>query len=259
MGRMIMIASGKGGVGKSTIASSMAVSLARRGLRCLLLDADVGLRNLDLMMGVQDRVFYELSDCLNRRCSLDEAVVAHGSFPLLHLMMAGQEAKPKDFNQKDLTRIAKTLKRRYDIILVDAPAGIGRGVKNFISHCDQFILAATPDDVCLRDTEKIARIIMEATGEHPYLVINRYDRRLARQGVIADPKHTALALDLPLLGVIDQSESVYRAMLAGNTIPEGADAPVVRALESICDRLLGVPQTKKGWIHKLFGKESMLL
>ena len=94
MGRMIMIASGKGGVGKSTLASSLAVSLARRGMRCLLLDADVGLRNLDLMMGVQDRVLYELSDCLCRRCSLDEAVVVHGSYPLLHLMMAGQEAKP---------------------------------------------------------------------------------------------------------------------------------------------------------------------
>ena len=259
MGRMIMIASGKGGVGKSTLASSLAVSLARRGMRCLLLDADVGLRNLDLMMGVQDRVLYELSDCLCRRCSLDEAVVVHGSYPLLHLMMAGQEAKPKDFNQKDLTRIAKTLKNRYDMILVDAPAGIGRGVKNFISHCDQFILAATPDDVCLRDTEKMARIIMEATGKHPYLVINRYDRRLVRRGVIADPKNTAQALDLPLLGVIEQSESVYRAMLAGKTIPEGADAPVVHALESVCDRLLGVPLTKKNWLHKFFGKEGMPL
>ena len=105
----------------------------------------------------------------------------------------------------------------------------------------------------------MARIIMEATGKHPYLVINRYDRRLVRRGVIADPKNTAQALDLPLLGVIEQSESVYRAMLAGKTIPEGADAPVVHALESVCDRLLGVPLTKKNWLHKLFGKEEMPL
>lgn len=256
---MIMIASGKGGVGKSTIASAMAVSLAKRGMRCLLLDADVGLRNIDLMMGIQDQILYELADCVSRRCTLDEAVVVHKAYPLLHIMMAGQEAKPKDFSKKDLGRIVKTLKSRYDIILVDAPAGIGRGVRNFIEHCDQFILVATPDDVCLRDTEKIMRIIMEESLEHPYLILNRFDQRLARKGVISQAKDTALALDAPLLGVIPHSESVYHAMLSGKTIPEGAEAPVVRALERVCDNLLGVPAANQGWFRRMFGKESLTL
>lgn len=259
MGRIIMVASGKGGVGKSTIASSMAVSLSMRGLRCLLLDADVGLRNLDLMMGMQDQILYELMDVVSRRCTLDEAIVVHSENPLLNLMLAGQEAKPKDFIKKDLSRIVKTLKTRYDIILVDVPAGIGRGIKNFIVHCDQFILPATSDDVCLRDTEKMARIILEASGEHPFLVINRYDKRLVRRGVVLDPQNIALAMDLPLLGVIPQSESVYRAMLEGKTIPEGAESSVKQSIERICDRLLGIPEPKNRWTQRLFGKGKKLL
>ena len=257
MGRMIMVASGKGGVGKSTLASSMAVCLARRGLRCLLLDADVGLRNLDLMMGIQDRVLYELSDCVSRRCSLDEAAIPHEKFPLLHLMMAGQDAKPKDFVKKDLSRIVKTLKKRYDIIMVDAPAGIGRGVRNFFDYCDQFVLISTPDDVSLRDVEKTARVIFEETGDHPYLVINRFDRQLARRKIISDPADSALSLDMPLLGVIPDSESVYRSMLEGKTIPEGADGTVRRALDRICDRVLGVPSQKRGLLRRLLGKEDL--
>lgn len=257
MGRMIMVASGKGGVGKSTIASSLAVCLARRGLRCLLLDADVGLRNLDLMLGMQDRVLYELADCVSRRCSLEEAVIAHENYPLLHLMTAGQEAKPKDFDKKDLSRIVKTLKWRYDIILADAPVGIGRGFKIFLDHCDQFILTATSDNVCLRDTEKTARVIFEARAEHPFLILNRFDARLVRRKIITDPVETALALDMPLLGVIPQSESVYLAMMEGKTIPEGADTHVVRALEMICDRLLGVPEPKRSLFSRLLGKERM--
>lgn len=255
MGRLIVVASGKGGVGKSTITSSMAVIFAGKGLRTLLVDADVGLRSLDLMMGVQDRVLYELADCMALRCTLEEATITHDRFPQLHLMMAGQEAKPKDFDQKSLRRITATLKERYDIVLVDAPAGIGRGVKNFFPHADQFILAATPDDVCLRDSEKMARLILEATGERAWLILNRFDARLMRRGMLHRPEDISLSLDLPLLGVIPQSDSVYRAMLERKTIPEGADAPPARALERICDRFLGIP-VAEGWLRRLFRKEK---
>lgn len=258
MGRIVLVASGKGGVGKSTIASSMAVSFARRGLRTLLLDADVGLRSLDLMLGMQDRVLFELSDCVSMRCSLDEALIAHSRWPLLHVMTTGQEAKPKDFDEKSLGKVMKTLRERYDLILVDAPAGIGRGFKNFLPFADQFVLAATPDEVCLRDTEKTAKIIMDARGEHPWLIINRFEKRLLKQGLIGKPEDTALMLDLPLLGIIPQDDSVYRAMLQGKTIPEGAGSSSVRALERICDRFLGVPGRDGNWIGRLFKRKEEL-
>ena len=122
MSRIILIASGKGGVGKSSLAAAMAVILARRGLRTLLIDADVGLRCLDLMLGMQDKVLYELSDCLERRCTLDEALTRHPEYPLLQLMVGGQDARPRDFDIMDLQRVMNTLSRRFDVILIDGPA-----------------------------------------------------------------------------------------------------------------------------------------
>ncbi len=256
MGRLILVASGKGGVGKSTIVSSMAVALAGRGLRTLLLDADVGLRSVDLMMGIQDKVLYELADCLSLRCTLREAAVTHGNFPLLHIMTSGQDARPKDFEPKALSRVTRTLKERYDMVLVDAPAGIGRGVKNFVPFADEIILAATADDVCLRDTEKMAGMMMESCGKHPWLIINRFDRRYVKQGLVREPASSALALDLPLLGVIPYDESVYSAMVQGKTIPEGACAATAKAIDGICDRLLGLPPRRRGGLlGQLFGKE----
>jgi len=241
MGKVWMIASGKGGVGKSSISAALASAFVSSHLRVLVLDADVGLRSLDLMLGMQDRVLYELTDCVNRRCTLDEALVPHHRYPLLHLLSAGQDARPKDFVRKDLGRTLKTLRPRYDMILIDAPAGIGRGIKNFIGLADRFILVATPDDICLRDTEKTGRILSEDGQDHPGLVLNRYDWQLARQGAIPMPQHLATAMDMPLLGVIPQDDSIYRALLSGRTMAEEGAPRVTAAVEGLADRLQGLP------------------
>ena len=254
MGQIIMLASGKGGVGKSSLTAALGISFARRGLRCLLLDADVGLRSLDLMLGMQDRVLYELSDCIKHRCSLDDAVISHKLYPSLHLMVAGQNAKPKDFVKKDLDRILKTLRSRYEMIIIDAPAGIGRGIKNFMGIVDRFVLIATADEVCLRDTEKIAGILQEEAGDHPYLVLNRFHRKLQRRGIIPKPEDIALAIDLVLLGTVPDSNSVYSALLAGKTMMETADSQVISSIEKLSDRLLGVwPEQRTNLLSKLSG------
>ncbi len=240
MGQVIMIASGKGGVGKSSLAAALSVSLATRGHRVLLIDADLGLRNLDLMLSLQDKVLFELSDCLQRRCSLDEALVSHPRLATLSLIVGGQDAKPKDFSGKDLSRIMRTLKDRFDYLLIDCPAGIGRGIRNFIGLADKYLLVATPDEVCLRDTEKLGRIILDETGEHPWLLLNRYDWRLMRRGLISKPDDIALALDMPLLGVIGHSGRIYAAQLQGLTLAELEEPVTVDALDRAALRLLGL-------------------
>ena len=251
MGTVIMFASGKGGVGKSSISAALAVSFARRQLRTALIDADVGLRSLDLMLGMQDKILYELTDCLKRRCTLDEALVMHPQYPLMHLLVGGQDARPKDIQTKDLARVLKTLKSRYDLLLIDCPAGIGRGIKNFVGLADRYVLVATPDDICLRDTEKTARIILEETGKHPDLLLNRYDWELMHQGLISRPQALATAMDMPLLGTLGQSAAIYRGMLAGKTMAELKSDPSAAAIERIAQRLLGmnVPHVdnKENW------------
>lgn len=255
MGTVIMFASGKGGVGKSSISAALAVSFARRQLRTALIDADVGLRSLDLMLGMQDKILYELTDCLKRRCTLDEALVMHPQFPLMHLLVGGQDARPKDIQSKDLARVIKTLKSRYDLLLIDCPAGIGRGIRNFVGLSDRYVLVATPDDICLRDTEKTARIIIEETGKHPDLLLNRYDWELMHQGLINRPQALATAMDMPLLGTLGQSTAIYRGMLAGKTMAELKDDPEAAAIERIAQRLLGmtVPfiENKETWRQAL--------
>lgn len=260
----MMIASGKGGVGKTTLAAALGICFAKRGLRALVLDADVGLRNMDLMLGMQDKVLYELTDCVNRRCTLDDALIPHPKYPLLHLLSAGQDARPKDFVRKDLSRTLKTLRPRYDMLIIDAPAGVGRGIKNFIGLADRFLLVATPDDICLRDTEKTARILSEEGREHPGLVLNRYDWRLARSGVIPMPEPLALAMDMPLLGVVPQDDSVYRAMLAGSALLDSAAPQVKEEIEGLADRLQGLPtrieppqEKLTDKLRRLFAKEAV--
>ncbi|NLC33353.1 MAG: septum site-determining protein MinD [Clostridiales bacterium] len=254
MGQIIMLASGKGGVGKSTLSAALGVSLARRGLRCMLLDADVGLRNLDLMLGMQDQVLHELSDCIKRRCSLDDAIVAHKYYPSLHLMVVGQNVRPKDFDKKDLGRILKTLRSRYDMIIIDAPAGIGRGIRNFLGIVDRFVLVATADEVCLRDTEKTAGILMEQGGDHPFLVLNRYSKKLERRGILSKPENISLTLDLVLLGTVPESKLVYPALLVGKTMAETRDRSVAASIEKLSDRILGIHSSNNSYKYMKFDR-----
>ena len=261
MGVVIMFASGKGGAGKSSISAALAVSFARRQLRTVLIDADIGLRSLDLMLGMQDKILYELTDCMKRRCTLDEALVMHPEYPLMHLLVGGQDARPKDIQARDLARVMKTLKNRYDFLLIDCPAGIGRGIRNFVGLADRYVLVATPDDICLRDTEKTGKIILEETGKHPELLLNRYDWALMHQGLISKPQALATAMDMPLLGVLENSPGAYRGLLMGKTIAEMKGDPGAEAIERIARRLLGmsVPfaQQKESWgmaVRRLLGR-----
>lgn len=251
----ILFASGKGGVGKSTISAALAMALARNGLRCLLIDGDIGLRSLDLMLGVQDKVMFEMADCLQRRCTLDDAILIHPEQPHLHLLVGGQEAKPKEFAEKDLRRMLRTLKQRYDYLLIDGPAGLGRGLKNFAKHADRLVLVATADEVCLRDTEKTARVLRQWTGLRPDLLLNRYDERLLRQGLVGIPQGIADALDLALLGVIPRSDAVYAAMLQGKTLLDAEDTQpqqaLYRAAASLSGRQMRTPSPQRGFFQRL--------
>ncbi len=265
MGKVFLFASGKGGVGKSSAAASLGVEFARSHLRTALIDGDIGLRSLDLMLGMQDRVVFELTDCGRHLCSLDEALTPHPRFPLLHLLVGGQAARPKDIDIRDIGRIMGTLKNRYDMLLVDCPAGLGRGLNNFVGAADELILVATPDDVCLRDTEKTGRILFEKTSKRPHLLINRYDRRLLRRGSVKPPEAISAALDLPLMGVFEDDSAVYRAMLSGRTMAECGSGGTQNAVRRVAGRMLGAqipfPRYKTGalpLLRRRFGREGAL-
>lgn len=239
MGKIVLIASGKGGVGKSSVAAGLAVAFARQMMRVLLVDADIGLRCLDLLMGIQDRVLFELSDCVEKRCTLTDAAVQHPRFPSLYLMVGGQNVRPGDFGRKELSKIFQTLKKYYDIILIDCPAGLGKGFRNMMQVADEALLVATPDDLCLRDTEKTAAVLFDERGLRPGLVLNRYEKAMMKKGLIRTPEAIGLGMDIRVMGVIPNNRAVYSAMLSGRTMAECGAGEVEESLRNVAARLAG--------------------
>lgn len=239
MGKIWMIASGKGGVGKSSVAAGLAVMMARQMMRVLLVDADIGLRCLDLLMGLEDKVLFELNDCVEKRCALMDAAVQHPRFPSLYLMVGGQNVRPGDFGRKDMAKIFQTLKKYYDVILIDCPAGLGRGFRNVMQVADEALLVATPDDVCLRDTEKTAATLFEQRSLRAGLVLNRYEKDAMKKGLIRAPRDIGMALDIRVMGTIPNERAVYSAMLSGKTMAECGVSAVEESLRNLSARMQG--------------------
>lgn len=248
MGKSFLFISGKGGVGKSTLASALAITAAKMGKRVAVIDGDIGLRSLDLLLGLQDKVLYDMADLVSRRCRLDQILIWHSDFPSLCLIVGGQQAKPKDFKKQDLQKIIKTLQKRFDYILVDGPAGLGRGMRNFCDLVDEVVVVATPDPVAIRSAEKLASQLY-STGTRPQLLLNRVDVERVLAGELQQPQSLALSLDLPLAGVLEENASVYTALLQGKTAAQAGDEALNKALQDILQRLDGkdcpIPEYKK--------------
>lgn len=252
MGKSFLFMSGKGGVGKSTLAAAIAVTAAEQGRRVALIDGDIGLRSLDMMLGLQDKVLFDLSDVTSRRCPLDSALVWHPQFPTLRLLVGGQEAKPKDFKQGDLVKIISTLKKRFDWVLVDGPAGLGRGVRNFSGIVDEVVIVATADPVSQRSAEKTASLLYPQ-GIRPSLLLNRVDKAQVLDGVIPQPKSLSQALELSLLGVVEESPLVYRYMLQGKTAAETEDPALKEAFRDIIQRMDGIQKPLPEYVPERLG------
>lgn len=238
MAKTFLFLSGKGGVGKSTLSAALAVTAAEKGRRVALLDGDIGLRSLDMMLGLQNQVLFDLSDCVKRRCSLDKAMIWHPDFPTLRLMVSGQSAKPKDFKAQDLKKIINTLSKRFDLIFIDGPAGLGKGSRTFLDLADEIILVATPDPVAMRSVERMASMLIEK-GKRPCLVINRVDENKVFDGSYDQPLDLAQGLDLPLMGMLQDDTAIYEHLLQGKTAAEMKKETITQSLQEMLERLEG--------------------
>ena len=239
MGRIFAIMSGKGGVGKSTLAAALAELYARQGRRVVLVDGDTGLRCADLMLNLHNQVIYDLGDLAEKRCELEQALVQPSALPTLSLLAAPQMMRPSDIKGKEMGKIINLLARDQEIILLDAPAGIGRGLKNLLGIAAEPVVVATPDDVSIRDAERLGSLLFQRDEPHPALVLNRVIPALVRRGEMAPPAALAQALDMPLVGVLPESGKIYQALLRHETALHCGQRPVVREIEHIGARLLG--------------------
>ena len=241
MSRSILIASGKGGVGKSVFNANLGAALAGAGASVLIVDADIGLRSQDALLGLENLVIYDLIDVAEKECTLDMALLECPAVPGLTLLPAAQFARVKALDSGRLRKILRTLKANHDYVLIDAPAGIEKGLRNLMNAgTDESILLVTPDDICIRDAERTAQIFDGKDLPRPRLVVNRLDNELVSRREMISARVIADTLDLSLLGEIPEDPAVYRSILRHKLLLD-FDCPARSAVLRIASRLQGNP------------------
>ena len=179
MGDIISIVSGKGGVGKTTLCSFLSCALAARGKNVIAIDTDLGLKNLDILLGLESKAIFDISDVVSGRCDLSKAIVRHDTFPNLHFISAPQQVREK-LNEALFCKVCETLSKDYDFVLIDAPAGLGEGCRCAVQAADKTIVVATPDLTSIRDAQKTVQEISSLRshiGEDLRIPFRRNDSR----------------------------------------------------------------------------------
>lgn len=238
-GRVITITSGKGGVGKTTVTANLAVALALQGQHVTAIDTDIGLRNLDIVMGLENRIIYDIVDVVEGRCHLYQALIRDKRLSGLHLLPASQTHDKTAVAPEEMTAICQQLKSGNDFVLIDSPAGIELGFQNAIVGADEMVIVTTPEVSAVRSADRIIGLI-EAIGKGPgRLIINRINPGMVRRGDMLDTFDVIEFLAIDLLGVIPEDEAILVAANKGTPLAFEQSTPASQAFHNIAHRLLG--------------------
>lgn len=265
MGTAWIIASGKGGVGKSTLSACLGTEIADNGQRVCIVDADIGLRDQDVLLGVQDCIVFDILDVANGICPVNQALVVPQpeDYPNLSLLPASQFARAKELEAKAFRKILRTLKGNFDHVIIDAPAGIERNLRGLLSsEINEGILVCTPDDVCIRNAERTAGVLRKKGVTSLQVIVNRLHPDYIRRGEMYAAQTVAQTLDLPLLGEIPEDPEIYRALLlhqiAVDGENEGAEAIARIAKRMTTDEEVPLPNygQKRSFFQRLFHRRG---
>ena len=239
MGSVWLIASGKGGVGKSMITSGLAVALGRKDSSVCVVDADIGLRSQDTILGVADNVVYDLMDVARGGCNVRQALVRLPGEDDVCLMAASQFARAKDLDAKEFAKIIRELKQTFGYVLIDCPAGLERNMR-ILTQCepDGAIAVVTPDNVSVQDARRLCQLLQSRKIGRPKLIVNRLNPMLIQAGEMRSAESIADELKLELIGEIPEDVHVYRALLTNRRYTD-MDCETRNAVTRIANRLRG--------------------
>jgi len=262
-GVVITITSGKGGVGKTTTVANLASALALTGKRVVAVDGDIGLRNLDLVMGLENRIIYDLVDVVEQRCLLQQALVRDTRAKWLHLLPAAQTRDKADVNPDQMVTICRELRQMADYIIVDSPAGIEHGFQNVVAPADRILIVTTSDVSALRDADKVIYLLERDWKRQPGLIVNRYNPKLARSGEMRGIDDILDILSIDLLGVVPEDKNIILTTDRGVPAVFDRRLHVAQAYHNIAQRVMGnnVPLMdfrQPGlftWLMKMFGRK----
>lgn len=236
---VITITSGKGGVGKTTATANLSTALAMQGKRVVAIDADIGLRNLDVVMGLENRIVYDLVHVVQGACRLRQAMIRDKRLGGLYLIPAAQSRDKTAVSPQDMIDVCERLRPDFDFILVDSPAGIEQGFKNAIAPADQVLIITTPEVSAVRDADRIIGLV-EAEGKGPArLIVNRLRADMVERGDMLDTSDVVDVLAIALLGVVPDDESIIVSTNRGVPAVMENNSRAGQAFRNIAGRLLG--------------------
>jgi septum site-determining protein MinD len=258
---VITVTSGKGGVGKTTATANIGAGLASLGRRVVCIDADIGLRNLDVVMGLENRIVYDLVDVVEGRCKLRQALIKDKRIAELYLIPAAQTRDKTAVSPGDMIRLTDELRGDFDYVVVDSPAGIERGFRNAIAPADEVVILTNPEVSSVRDADRIIGLI-EAEEKGPAkLIINRIKPEMVRRGDMLNTSDILDVLAIELIGVVPEDENVLIASNQGTPLTTFKDSRAGRAFLNIARRLDGeqVPFESLDSDDGFFGRLSRLV
>lgn len=259
MGEVIVITSGKGGVGKTTTTANIGIGLAQLGKKVIVIDTDLGLRNLDVVMGLENRIVYNLVDVIEGSCRLKQALIRDKRFPELYLLPSAQTRDKTAVSPEQMRKLIGDLKDEFDYILLDCPAGIEQGFENAVAGADRAIIVTTPEVSAIRDADRIIGLLEVHGIKKNDLIINRLRVDMVKRGDMMSVDDVTEILAIHLLGVISDDEHVVIATNQGEPII-GTDCMAGQAYSNVCRRIMGeeVPALDFGKTEGFLSKLSSL-
>ena len=239
MGKAIVITSGKGGVGKTTTTANIGTGLAMLGNKVLVVDTDIGLRNLDVVMGLENRIVYDIVDVVEKTCRLRQGLIRDKRYDGLFLLPAAQTKDKTSINPEQMLELVNELRAEFDYIIIDSPAGIEQGFQNSIAGADEAYIVTTPEISAVRDADRVIGLL-EAKGlNDPKLIINRIRHDMVKRGDMMNVEDIIDILAVDLVGVIPDDEAIVISTNKGEPVVAQDEPLSAKAFKNICKRIVG--------------------
>ena len=238
MGEVIVITSGKGGVGKTTTTANIGTGLALKNKSVVLIDADIGLRNLDVVMGLENRIVYDIVDVVEGRCRTKQALIKDKRYNGLYIIPAAQTRDKNAVSPEQMKKLTAQLKEQFDYILLDCPAGIEQGFQTAVAGADRALVVTTPEISAIRDADRVIGLLVSAEIGEISLIINRIRPDMVRRGEMMSVEDVVEILAVNLIGAVPDDEEVVIFTNQGEPLA-GDDTPAGQAFFNVCRRILG--------------------
>lgn len=239
MGQVIVITSGKGGVGKTTTSANIGTALASLGNKVVVVDGDTGLRNLDVLMGLENRVIYTLVDAIEGKCRLNQAMIKDKRLKDLYLLPTAQTRDKNDIKSEDMLALVEKLREEFDYILIDCPAGIEQGFENAVIGADWAIVVVNPEITSVRDADRvIGKLDAKGISRHE-LIVNRINPAMSKKGEMLGVNDIIDCLAIKLIGVVPDDKSVTVSTNKGEPVVLESSSTAGKAFSNIAKRICG--------------------